>query len=257
MAAAVSLLAPAKAQSASDEPERKVIAVAAAADAKFAFDELIAAFEKAHPLVEVRVSYGSSGNFYAQLSQRAPFDIFFSADASYPAKLVQAGFAVPDSEFTYAIGKIVLWAPTNSAVDPKAEKLDALKHASVKKIAIANPEHAPYGKAAVAAMQKRGVYEGVKEKLVYGENVAQAAQFVQSGAADIGIIALSLATAPAMKVKGTYWEIPTDAYPRLEQAGVILAWVRNLPETKEFKQFVLSEPGRQILQRYGFSMPGG
>lgn len=247
---------PAKAGTTSDEGARKVIAVAAAADAKFAFDELVAEFEKAHPDTKVQVTYGSSGNFYAQLSQRAPFDIFFSADMSYPDKLVEAGLALPESKFIYAIGKIVLWAPTNSAVDPKVETINALRHSSIKKVAIANPEHAPYGKAAVAAMQKLGVYEAVKEKLVYGENIAQTAQFVQSGAADIGIIALSLATAPVMKAKGTYWEIPADVYPRLEQAGVILSWARNLPETKELREFVLSEPARQVLQRYGFSMPG-
>jgi molybdate transport system substrate-binding protein len=234
----------------------KVVVVAAAADAKFAFDEIVAAFEKDHPEITVQVSYGSSGNFYAQLSQRAPFDIFFSADLAYPKKLVEAGFALPDSEFTYSIGKIVLWARTNSAVDPKVEKINAVKNSSVKKIAIANPEHAPYGKAAVAAMQKLGVYEAVKGKLVYGENIGQAAQFAECGAADIGIIALSLAMAPAMKAKGTYWEIPLDAYPRLEQAGVILSWARNLPETKEFKNYVLSEPGKQILRRYGLSIPG-
>jgi len=134
--------------------------------------------------------------------------------------------------------------------------MEALKHSSARRIAIANPEHAPYGKAAVAAMQKLGVYDTVKGKLVYGENIAQAAQFVESGAADIGIIALSLALAPALKAKGNYWEVPLDAYPRLEQGGVILSWARNPRQTKEFKDFVLSEAGKQILRRYGFSMPG-
>src|SRR6185503_10066402 len=105
--------------------------------------------------------------------------------------------------------------------------IESLKHPSVRKIAIANPEHAPYGKAAVAAMQKLGIYEAVKDKLVFGENIAQTAQFVDSGAADIGIIALSLAVAPAMKGKGRYWEIPLDAYPRLNQGGVILPWAKN------------------------------
>ena len=245
---------PAEAGTANDGGTRKVVSVAAAADAKFAFDELAADFEKAEPLIKVQITYGSSGNFYAQLSQRAPFDIFFSADISYPNKLVESGLALPESKFTYGIGRIVLWAPTNSAVDPKSAT-NALNSAAVRKIAIANPEHAPYGKAAIAAMQSFGVYEAVKEKLVYGENIAQAAQFAQSGAADIGIIALSLAMAPAMKAKGVYWAIPTDACPQLEQAGVILSWARNLPETKKFKQFVLSDTGKEVLLRYGFSMP--
>jgi len=238
-----------------EETPQKLVTVAAAADAKFAFDEVVVAFEKEHPETKVQVNYGSSGNFYAQLSQRAPFDLFFSADVAYPTKLVEAGLAVADSQFTYAIGKLVVWAPTNSAVNLR-QGLEVLLQPSVRKIAIANPEHAPYGKAAVAAMQKLGVYEAVKAKLVYGENIAQTAQFVQSGAADLGIIALSLAMAPVMKAKGSYWEVPSDAYPRLEQGGVMMSWARNPKQAKDFKEFVLSAPGKQILRRYGFSMPG-
>jgi molybdate transport system substrate-binding protein len=243
------LAAPVYAGTPTDSP--KTISIAAAADTKFALDDLIAAFQKDRPDIKIQPTYGSSGNFYAQLFQRAPFDLFLSADIAYPNKLIEAGLALPDSKFMYAVGKLVLWAPTNSGLVP-AKGIEILKDPSVKKIAIANPEHAPYGKAAVAAMQKLGVYEAVKTKLVYGENIAQAAQFVESGAADAGLIALSLALAPPMKAKGGWWEIPQDAYARLEQGGVILSWARNPELARQFKEFLLSDPGGQILRRYGF-----
>src|SRR5262249_3795660 len=150
------------------------------------------------------------------------FDIFFSADVAYPTKLIEAGLGLADSKFSYAVGRVGILATTNSTIDPAKLGIKALQEPSVRKIAIAHPEHAAYGKAAVAAMQKLGVYEAVKSKLVFGENIAQTAQFVESGPADIGIIALSLVVAPAMKDKGRYWEIPLDAYPRLEQGGLIL-----------------------------------
>jgi molybdate transport system substrate-binding protein len=194
------LLASPLAATAADAPSPKSISIAAASDTKFALDDLIATFQKDHPEVKVQATYGSSGNFYAQLSQRAPFDLFLSADITYPNQLIDAGLAVSGSKFMYAVGKLVLWVPTNSGLVP-TKGIEILKHSSVKKIAIANPEHAPYGKAAVAAMQKLGVYDAVKPKLVYAENIAQTAQFVESGAADAGLIALSLALAPPMKPK--------------------------------------------------------
>jgi molybdate transport system substrate-binding protein len=131
-----------------------------------------------------------------------------------------------------------------------------LQHEHVRKVAIANPEHAPYGKAAVAAMRKLQMYEQVRKKLVYGENIAQTAQFVESGAADVGILALSLAIAPGMKEKGRYWEIPLDAYPRLQQGGVILPWAKNEEGASRFRKFMLSDAGKSVLRRYGFFPPG-
>ena len=231
------------------------VTVAAASDLKFALDEIVVAFQKARPDTKVQVSYGSSGNFFSQLSQRAPFDIFFSADVAYPTKLIEAGLGVADSKFSYGVGRIVVWVPADSPVDPAKLGVESLKQPSIRKIAIANPEHAPYGKAAVAAMRKLGIYHAVKEKLVYGENIAQTAQFVESGAADIAILALSLAVAPAMKGKGRYWEVPLDAYPRLEQGGVILPWAKNRKAAQDLRAFVLSDAGKTILRRYGFFMP--
>lgn len=231
------------------------VSVAAAADLKYALDEIVVKFTESHPDIRVQVSYGSSGNFYAQLSQRAPFDIFFSADVLYPKKLMEAGLASADSQFTYAVGRIVVWAPHSSPLDLPKLGLEALRHPSVRKIAIANPEHAPYGKAAVAAMRKLGVYDTVKQRLVYGENVAQAAQFVESGSADLGIIALSLAVGPALKNKGRYWEVPLEVYPRLEQGGVILSWAQNRSAARQFRDFVISPSGRKTLRGYGFFPP--
>ncbi len=231
------------------------VRVAAAADLKYAMDEIVEAFKKTHAAITLNVTYGSSGNFYSQLSNKAPFDIFFSADIDYPKKLVEAGLAVKESQFEYAVGRIVVWVPKDSPIDIEKLGIDSLAQDSVKKIAIANPEHAPYGRAAEAAMKKLGVYDRVKDRLVLGENIAQAAQFVETGAADVGIIALSLATSPAMKDKGKYWTVPLDAYPTLEQGGVIMSGAKDAAAAEDFKAFVTGPEGRAILTRYGFTLP--
>ena len=236
-------------------PADRAVSVAAAADLKYALDEIAAEFQKGHPAIKVNLTYGSSGNFYSQLSNKAPFDIFFSADIEYPKKLIAAGLAVKDSQFSYAVGRIVVWVPKDSAIDVEKLGIESLAQPSVKKIAIANPEHAPYGRAAEAAMKKLGVYDRVKDRLVLGENIAQTAQFVETGAADVGIIALSLATAPALKDKGKYWSVPLDAYPTLEQGGVILSSAKDAEATEQFKEFVIGPDGRAILKRYGFTLP--
>ncbi len=193
-------------------PERE-IRVAAAADLKFAFDDLASEFRKKHPDVTVSVTYGSSGNFYAQLENKAPFDLFLSADIDYPHLLVENGLATKDSEFRYAVGLIVLWVPNSSKLDLEKLGMNAVADPSVKKLAVANPMHAPYGRAAEAALKKLGLYDDVKDRLVLGENIAQTAQYVESGAADVGIIALSLALAPAMKDKGRFWTVPARRLP--------------------------------------------
>jgi molybdate transport system substrate-binding protein len=231
------------------------VAVAAAADLKFALDELIAEFRRLRPDVAVTASYGSSGNFFAQLSHRAPFDLFFSADREFVDRLVTQGLALPDSVFLYALGRIVVWAPRSSPVDVERLGIAALADPAVRRVAIANPRHAPYGRAAEAALRSLGVYETVAGKLVLGENVAQAAQFVQTGAAEAGVIALSLALAPPMREAGRFWRVPLDAYPRMDQAGVILEWARHPEAARAFRAFVLDEAGRAVLQRYGFGLP--
>jgi molybdate transport system substrate-binding protein len=238
-----------------ESPARRgKVRVAAAADLNAAFPDLIARFGASHD-VDVSVSYGSSGNFYAQLLNRAPFDMFLSADVSYPNRLAASGLTLPQSEFTYAIGRIVVWAPASSKLDVEHEGLQVLAQASIKHVAIANPEHAPYGRAAVAAMQSAGVYDRVKPKLVVGENIAQTMQFVQSGAAEVGIVALSLVLAPHVNDKGRRFDIPASTYPRLEQGGTIMKGAADVDAARAFRGFLLSADGQAILKQYGFSLP--
>lgn len=228
-------------------------AVAAASDLNFAIKELIVLYERetGH---HVKLSLGSSGNFYAQLQQGAPFDLYFSADIGYPRKLEEAGLTVPGTLYRYAVGRVVLWAPKTSPLDV-SKGLTILREPTVKKIAIANPKHAPYGRAAVAAMEHMQVYADVKDRLVLGENISQAAQFIESGACDVGIIALSLALAPAMKERGTFWEIPADAHPPLEQGAIILKQSKHQDAARQFLNFMKSPQGQEVMTRYGFTLP--
>jgi molybdate transport system substrate-binding protein len=239
-----------------EKPDQREVAVAAAADLKFAFDELISAFQNQHPGIKVTATYGASGNFYAQLSNKAPFDLFLSADIEYPRKLIDQGLALNESEFSYAVGHLVVWVPNASKLDLDKLGFQAVADPSVQKLAIANPKHAPYGRAAEAALKKFGVYDEVKDRLVLGENIAQAAQYVESGSADAGLIALSLALAPTMREKGRSWVVPLDAYPRLEQGGVILNWAKDQEAAQALIAFMTSTEGRLILKQYGFLLPG-
>ena len=229
--------------------------VAAAADLNVALGALIARFGASHD-VDVTVSYGSSGTFYAQLLNQAPFDLFLSADLQYPNELVARGLTLPQTAFTYAVGRLVVWAPAASPLEIDRDGLQALTAASIAHVAIANPEHAPYGRAAVAAMQSAGVSDRLRPKLVFGENVAQAMQFAQSGAADAAIVALSLALAPNVK-GGRVFEIPPTTYPRMDQGGVILRWAADPDAARALRGFLLSADGRAILERSGFSPGAG
>lgn len=229
------------------------IAIAAASDLNFAIKDLIAEYEKATGN-HVKLSLGSSGNFYAQIQNGAPFDLYFSADIGYPKKLEEAGLTVPGSLYRYAIGRIVLWTNHTSHRDV-SKGLEGLRDSAVKKIAIANPKHAPYGRAAVAAMEHYKVYDAAKDRLVLGENISQAAQFIESGACDVGIIALSLALAPTMKAAGTYWEIPGEAHPPLEQGAAILKSSKEQKTAQQFVEFMRSTRGQEIMHRYGFTAP--
>jgi molybdate transport system substrate-binding protein len=230
------------------------ISIAAASDLNFVFKEVVAEFEKTTGHT-VKLSLGSSGNFFAQLSNGAPFDLFFSADISYPKKLEEAGLAEPGTLYLYAIGRIVIWVPKGSPIDVGTLGIKALQHPSVKKIAIANPKHAPYGRAAVAAMEHYALHEQVKDKLILGENISQTGQFVQTGGADIGIIALSLAVASAMRETGIFWEVPLEAYPRLEQGAVVLKTAKDLQTARAFLDYIKSPEGTAVFKQYGFFLP--
>ncbi len=220
-------------------------------------DELVRVFQQENRGIKVRVTYGSSGNFFAQLAQQAPFDIFLSADAVYPRRLVDQGEGLNDSEFLYAVGRLVLWAPMDSPIQVESMGLRSLLDPSVKKIAVANPRHAPYGRAAVEVLKNVGVYEQTRERLVFGENVAQAAQFVHSGVADVGILALSLLMAPSINDGGRRWPIPPAAYAGIDQVGVILQWTLQREAAEHFRDFLLGPRGRKTFKRYGFFLPGG
>src|SRR5260370_13480349 len=178
--------------------ERAVVRVAAAGDTKFAFDEIVDAFRRQQPEVEVRVTYGSSGNFYAQLSNQAPYDMFLSADLEYARRLIREGRAAPDSEFLYGVGRLVLWVLQRSSIDVEKLGMEALRDPSVRKVAIANLAHAPYGRAAVTAMQNLGVYDKIKDRLVYRARVMPALQFVESTAAAVGIVRHSPSRVPQL-----------------------------------------------------------
>jgi len=227
--------------------------IAAAADLRYALDDIIKAFRRQHTEVHIEPAYGSSGMFYAQLVNRAPFDLYLSADVQYPRKLSDQGSILPGSEFTYADGRIVLWTGNASGVDVERLGMDTLRQPAVHHIAIANPAHAPYGRAAEAAMRSLGVYDAVKDKLVMGENISQTFQLAESGAAEVGIVALSLAIAPGAAGQGHYWEVPRAAYPRIQQGGAILKWTKNPEAAQAFRGFLLAPEGRAILKRYGFS----
>jgi molybdate transport system substrate-binding protein len=233
--------------------QKKEIRVAVAADLQTVLPEIAKVFETQKG-VRVEVVYGSSGNFYAQILNGAPLDVFFSADSEYPRRLEEAGFAEPRSAVVYGLGRIVLWMPANASCDPARERWKCLLNPEVKKIAIANPEHAPYGRAAIAALQQAGVYGEIKAKLVIGENISQAAQFAQSGNAQAAILAYSLVLSPVLR-GGRSWEVPRGTYPRIEQAAVVLKSARNKSSAHDFVKFVTEGPGRDVLRKFGFQQP--
>ncbi|MDQ6646770.1 MAG: molybdate ABC transporter substrate-binding protein [Pseudomonadota bacterium] len=225
------------------------ITVAAAADLKFAMDDIVSAYRQDHPADTIQVVYGSSGTFSAQIQQGAPFDLYFSADISYPRALAKAGFTASAPK-AYAVGRIVLWS---ASVDASKLTLKDLVRPQFDRIAVANPEHAPYGKRAVQALHASGVWNRVRDRLVYGENIAQTAQFVQTGNAKIGIIALSLALNPAFASKGGYALIPATLYQPLVQGYVITQRAADNPVAKTFARFIDSPAAKEILQHYGFA----
>jgi molybdate transport system substrate-binding protein len=227
--------------------------VAAASDLTFAMNEIAAEFQKETGCT-IRLSLGSSGNFLTQIENGAPFDVFFSADIAYPKKLESEGLAAPDGTYLYAVGKIVLWTRNDNHLDASRE-FDVLRDPSVQKIAIANPAHAPYGRAAEEALRKVGMYDAVKDRLVLGENISQAAQFVESGNAQVGIVALSLAVSPEMKDKGRYWIVPENLHAPIEQGAVIVLTAANPQGARQLLQFLQRPATSSLLERYGFVLP--
>ena len=231
------------------------ITVAVAADLQSAMQDVAARFQK-ETGKPVKLIYGSSGTFFQQIQNGAPFDMFFSANLDYPKKLEAAALTEPGTFYQYAVGKIVIWVPNDSRLDVSSG-LKSLLNPSIKKIAIANPQHAPYGLAAVAAMKKEELYDKVADKFVLGENISQTATFVVSGSADVGIVALSLALSPNMKDKGRYAEVPSGEYPPIEQACVILSSSKNKETARQFLSFFKTPAVADVLRSYGFEVKAG
>jgi molybdate transport system substrate-binding protein len=229
------------------------LTIAAASDLQAVFPDLARGFEKASGIRAV-ASFGSSGNFFAQIQNGAPFDVFMSADAEYPLKLAASGHAEGSSLIRYAIGHIVIWTRKGSGIDI-TRGMQALTGPRVRRIAIANPEYAPYGRAALAALRGAKVYDVVQPRLVLGENISQTAQLADSGNADVAIIALSLALGPTLRANGSYVEIPTSLYPRLDQAAALVVSSSKKADARRFLAYLGSPEARAALQRFGFEPP--
>jgi molybdate transport system substrate-binding protein len=233
---------------------RKTIAVAAAANLKTAVEELKKGFESEHPGVEVALTLGASGTFFAQIQNGAPFDLFLSADREYPARLIAAGLGAASDERVYAFGKLVAWLPPGSRLDLEKRGLAALADPGVKRIALANPAVAPFGRATESAFRTAGVLDAVRDRLVLGTNAAQAAQFATTGAADVAFLPLSLTFAKEL-ADGKVYPVPEALYPRIEQSGIVLAASKEPALAHAFLAFVTGEKGRAILARYGYGLP--
>ena len=230
------------------------LVVAAAADLSSALQELSDGYTKKTG-VKIKLSFGASGALTQQIQNGAPFDVFFSADMDYPRQLIASNNADSASLYQYAVGKLVLWVPADSPLDVKNKGMNTLLDPSVKKIAVANPQHAPYGRAAVAALKHYDLYDKVADKLVLGENVSQSAQFVESGNAQAGFVALAHAIAPGMQGKGKFWEVPAEAYPALAQGVVVLTHSQHKKEAAEFLEYIKTKEAGELLSRYGFTLP--
>lgn len=227
------------------------LAVAAAADLQSALPPIAAQFERESGH-HVNLTFGSSGNFYTQIQNGAPFDVFLSADIDYPRRLEADGLAEPGSLYEYAAGRLVLWVRTDSGLDVR-RGLALLADASVRRIAVANPAHAPYGRAAVAALQHAGLYDVTRPKLVLGENISQAAQFAQSGNADAGVIALSLALAPGMKAVGRYYEIADGSYPPIAQGVIVIGASKQKTLAHQLVDYLKTPAAKSQLESFGFA----
>jgi molybdate transport system substrate-binding protein len=230
----------------------QTLTIAAAADLKFAMDEIIGTYKTTNPTGEVNVIYGSSGLFKTQIQQGAPYDLYFSADIGFPRELAMRGLAASEA-VPYAYGRIVLWS---ASMDATKMTLASLTNPKITRIAIANPKHAPYGRRAEEALRSSGLWMQIEPKIVYGDNIAQAVQYVETGNAQVGIIALSLAVNPALASKGGYWLIPDNLHEPLEQSFIITKRAAGNAMAKRFADYMGSKPARAVMTKYGFILPG-
>ena len=231
----------------------KRLTIAAASDLQTVLPGIVRGFERSASAT-VAVSYGSSGTFFAQIQNGAPFDVFLSADVDYPKQLASAGVADPNTLQVYATGHLVLWARRDTKLD-LSRGLASLTDARVRHVALANPKYAPYGRAAVAALRAARLYDLLQPKLVTGESLAQAAQLVESGNADVGLLSRSLVLGPALKAEGTYVDIPSSSHPPIDQAAIVVKTSREPALARAFITFLgRGEAGRH-LERFGFALP--
>ncbi|MEO8499988.1 MAG: molybdate ABC transporter substrate-binding protein [Vicinamibacteria bacterium] len=224
--------------------------IAAASDLRFALDEILTAFRATHPTIRAEATYGSSGNFFAQIREGAPFDVFLSADSEYARRV--AGEGLSEAPFPYAVGRLALVVRKESGLDPRGLG-DLLKSPAIRRLAIANPAHAPYGRAAAATLKTWGIDDLVASKLVLGDSVSQAVQFVDTGAAQAGLVALALVRAKPGEL--AFAEVPEAAHPPLDQAGVILKRAATMDAARTFVTYLTGDAGRASLSRYGFGLP--
>ena len=227
----------------------KELTVAAAADLAPAFEELGREFQATHQ-IKVVFSFGSTGLLAKQIENGAPMDLFAAANTDYIDQLDKQGLIVSDTKTIYARGRITLWTRKDSP--QRIEKISDLTRPEVKRIAIANPDHAPYGTAAREALQRGGVWEDVKSKLVYGENIRQTLQYAETGNVEVAIVALSL----SLRSDGQWFLIPEELHNPLEQALAVIKETKNEREAREFARFVMGPQGREIMRKYGFTLPG-
>jgi molybdate transport system substrate-binding protein len=232
---------------------QRQLTVAAAADLSDPLKEIAVGFQSATG-TKLNVIIGSSGNLYTQIQNGAPFDVFMSADTGYPKKLISEGHADGASLFVYGVGSLVLMARADSPLNLR-DVASALTGPAVRKVAIANPEHAPYGRAAMEALKSLELYNQVAPKLVVGENVSQAAQFVESGNAQLGLVALARAISPAVRDKVKFVEVPPGAYTPIEQAAVVLEHGKKNPAAANFMQYLRTPASVAVLKKYGFAQP--
>ena len=227
---------------------QKSVKVAAAANLRDVFMEIKEAYEKENPGVKIDVTFGSSGNFVQQILNGASFDFFMAADKSFPLKLQNKG-ATYGKVSTYIYGKLAVWSNT---IDVK-KGLDVLKTNAVKRISVANPETAPYGERAIELLKKQNIYDEVKTKIIYGDNISAAAQYAFTGNTEIGFIALSLAMSPEMKGKGKCYVVPQNLYTPIEQACVLIKKnSRNIAAEKFMKKFI-GQNYDALWIKYGYS----
>jgi molybdate transport system substrate-binding protein len=227
--------------------------VAAAADLTYCIGNINTAFKKENPGINLLVTTGSSGSLAAQIQNGQPFEVFLSADLTYPRKLVEAGLADRKSLLPYARGQLALWT-----MDPTlnvAKGLSLLTDPAIAKVGIANPAAAPYGRAARAALEKEAVWNAVRPKLVMRDDTFQAAQLVQAGSADAGIVALSLLKSAPLKDVGKFWLIPPGNYPPLEQAAVLTSKGKDQPDAQRYMAFLQSAEAQGIFEKCGYLAP--